>query len=83
MNIEVVEAKVLETLQSLVPKKKTVTLEKNFREELGIDSIQLVSMIALFEEELNFNSLDAISEVDLTEILTGKDIVNVIMKYQK
>lgn len=80
-----IEKKVIETLQGLVAKnkKKEVNLEVNFREELGIDSIQLVSMIAVFEESLNFDSLAAISEVDFSAVLNGNDIVDIVIKYQK
>lgn len=85
MERSIVEKKVLETFKSLVAKnlKDKVNLTASFRDELGIDSIQLVSMISVFENTLNFDSLSAISEVDFNVITNGNDIVDLVLKYQK
>lgn len=85
MERTIIEKSVLETFKSLVAKnlKDKVTLTASFRDELGIDSIQLVSMISVFENTLNFDSLSAISEVDFNVINTGNDIVDLVLKYQK
>ena len=80
-----IEKKVIETFKSMVAKnmRSNVTLEADFRNELGIDSIQLVSMVTVFEEALNFDTMLAIAEVEFDEIKTGNDIVDMVLKYQK
>ncbi|SFU54204.1 acyl carrier protein [Butyrivibrio sp. M55] len=85
MDRKKIEKKVIETFKSMVVKniRPNVTLEADFRNELGIDSIQLVSMVTVFEEVLNFDTMLAIAEVEFDEIKTGNDIVDMVLKYQK
>ncbi|SFR96991.1 hypothetical protein [Anaeromicropila populeti] len=85
MDDEKIKKVVLEIIKSIVPKnmKKTVTLEMELRDELNLDSIKLISLVTILEEKANFDSMLASSEVDFTEIMSGNDLVKVVLEYQK
>ncbi|OPZ93174.1 MAG: Acyl carrier protein [Firmicutes bacterium ADurb.Bin419] len=85
MNKEKVEKVILEIIKSIVPKnqKNKVNLASSLREDLNLDSIKLISLVTILEEKANFDSMLASSEVDFTQILTGTDVVNIVLQYQK
>lgn len=85
MDREKVENVILNIVKSIVPKnqKNNVSLDLNLREDLNLDSIKLISLVAILEEKANFDSMLASSEVDFTEILTGTDVVDIVLQYQK
>ena len=55
----------------------TITLESNFEEDLGVDSLDIVELSMALEEEFDIGEM---GEEDLANIKTVGDLVNYLQK---
>jgi acyl carrier protein len=60
--MEDLEKKVIDIISKQLPKSKDITLESNFAEDLGADSLDLVELIMTFEEEFDIEVMDDVAE---------------------
>lgn len=70
---------ILEKLQSLIADQlgvdgNTITMDTNFEEDLGVDSLDIVELSMALEEEEEFD-IGEMSEEDLAGIKTVGDLV--------
>ncbi|MEG2000440.1 MAG: acyl carrier protein [Evtepia sp.] len=73
---------VLEKLKNLIAEQlgvavNTITLDTNFEEDLGVDSLDIVELSMALEEEFD---IDEMSEEDLATIITMADLVDYLQK---
>ena len=73
---------ILEKLKELISEQMgieadTITLESNFEEDLGVDSLDIVELSMALEEEFDIGEM---SEEDLASIKTVGDLVNYLQK---
>lgn len=59
-----------------------VTSEKRLKEDLGADSLKFVDLFMNFEEEYNLD-VDTITEEELLQVQTVKDVEDLVNKYTK
>ena len=69
---------ILEKLKELISEQMgieadTITLESNFEEDLGVDSLDIVELSMALEEEFDIGEM---GEEDLANIKTVGDLVN-------
>jgi len=57
-------------------KPENITLESNLRDDLGLDSLQAVSIIMNIEDEFDIS----VSEDELTNVQTVGDVVGILRK---
>ena len=73
---------ILEKLKELISEQMgieadTITLESNFEEDLGVDSLDIVELSMALEEEFDIGEM---SEEDLATIKTVGDLVSYLQK---
>ena len=73
---------ILEKLKELISEQMgieadTITLESNFEEDLGVDSLDIVELSMALEEEFDIGEM---GEEDLANIKTVGDLVNYMQK---
>ena len=73
---------ILEKLKELISEQMgieadTITLESNFEEDLGVDSLDIVELSMALEEEFDIGEM---GEEDLASIKTVGDLVNYLQK---
>ncbi len=73
---------ILEKLKELISEQMgieadTITLESNFEEDLGVDSLDIVELSMALEEEFDIGEM---GEEDLANIKTVGDLVNYLQK---
>lgn len=73
---------VLGILKKLVSRdrRKKLHLGSNLREDLGLNSIKLVQLVAALESKTGFDIADVGDDVDLAEILTVREVVETVKK---
>ncbi len=54
-----------------------ITMETNFEDDLGVDSLDIVELTMAMEEEFN---LEEMSEEDLTQVVTVGDLVRYLQQ---
>ena len=73
---------ILEKLKELISEQMgieadTITLESNFEEDLGVDSLDIVELSMALEEDFDIGEM---GEEDLANIKTVGDLVNYLQK---
>lgn len=73
---------ILEKLKELISEQMgieadTITMESNFEEDLGVDSLDIVELSMALEEEFDIGEM---GEEDLANIKTVGDLVNYLQK---
>lgn len=73
---------ILEKLKELISEQMgieagAITLESNFEEDLGVDSLDIVELSMALEEEFDIGEM---GEEDLANIKTVGDLVNYLQK---
>ncbi len=73
---------ILEKLKELISEQMgieadTITLESNFEEDLGVDSLDIVELSMALEEEFDIGEM---GEEDLANIKTVGDLVSYLQK---
>ena len=73
---------ILEKLKELISEQmgieaSSITMESNFEEDLGVDSLDIVELSMALEEEFDIGEM---SEEDLASIKTVGDLVNYLQK---
>jgi acyl carrier protein len=63
--------------------RDTVGFESNLIEDLGFNSLKLLSLSIELEKKANFDVLRASEEADLAAIRTVNDVMDMLLMYQK
>ena len=76
---------VLEIIANAVPVnfRGKVALSSNLTEDLGFNSLKLLSLSLELEKKANFDVLRASEEADLSGIRTVSDVSVMVRRYQK
>ncbi len=79
--MDTIEQTVLDVVTGFVPEDKQahVSLECDFRKDLGLDSLRLINLIFLLKEKVDFD-ITRVDDDGLKKIATVQDIVNSIKK---
>lgn len=80
MTMETNEKIVLGILENLVSEEKRnlLTLNSDLREELGMDSFQLISLVMRLQSKTNFDITKVENEDDLGKVATVLDVVMLV-----
>lgn len=78
-----IEKLVVKVLKNLVPKSflKNANKETHLVTDLGMDSIQMLAFSIKLCEEFKLDLKEILEKVDLSQIKTISDVVNVVDKY--
>ncbi|MBD0254138.1 MAG: acyl carrier protein [Cytophagales bacterium] len=70
---------VIEILKPLVPKKarKSIGPDSALREDLGLNSIQMITLASELEEKTSFDIL-AHDDIDFSQVKTVGDVISLI-----
>jgi acyl carrier protein len=73
---------ILRILKNSIPKDKRekLFLGSRLREDLGLDSIKLIGLVTELESKTNFDITAVDDDVDLAEIATVEDVLNLVNK---
>ncbi len=85
MKKEKIEKELIKLIVQFAPegKQKDISLSWSLRDDLGLDSIKMFSLITVLDQKLNFDSIEATANVDLTEVNTCQDVLELVLEYQK
>ena len=80
MTMETNEKIVLGILENLIPEEKRslLTLNSDLREELGLDSFKLISLVMALQSKTNFDITKVENEDDLSKVTTALDVVTLV-----
>lgn len=73
---------VLDIIKSLVPRKikNSVSINSRLREDLGLDSMKLISLAMNLEEKTGIDLIKSSDEIDLINIITVSDVLAIVNK---
>ena len=73
---------ILRILKNSIPKdrRKKLSLDSRLREDLGLDSIKLISFVTELESKTNFDITEVDDDVDLAEVETVQDVLDIVNK---
>lgn len=82
--METTEKIVLGVLENFVPedKRHRLSLESDFRKDLGLDSFKLINMVFELRSKTNFE-ISQVDYAELKQMTTVQDIVTVVNKQIK
>lgn len=82
MSIEKNKKIILRILKGTVPKdrRKQISLDSRLREDLGLDSINLISLVTELESKTTFDITEVDEDVDLAEVETVQDVLDIVNK---
>ncbi|WP_297425316.1 phosphopantetheine-binding protein [Clostridium sp.] len=75
MKLEESEKIVLKILKSLVKNIKNINLDSKLQDDLGMDSIKLISLAVELAQKTNVDMLEISEKVDFSKIITVRDVV--------
>ncbi len=83
--MEEIRKNVIGILNNYIPRnlKKTLTMESDLINDLSFDSLKLLSLSVELESKINFDIIKASEEVDMTQVKTVNDIMEMVARYQK
>lgn len=76
------EKVVVDIVKSLVSKKNKsiVSKDSRLREDLGLDSMRMITLAMNLEEKAGVDLISASDELDLVSIATVDDVINLVNK---
>lgn len=83
--MEEIKKDIIVILNNYIPRnlKSSLTMESDLINDLSFDSLKLLSLSVELESKINFDIIKASEEVDMTQVRTVNDILNMVIRYQK
>lgn len=80
-----VEAILMSIIKEAVPQelRSSVRGTSSLLEDLGLNSLKLISLSIELEKKANFDLMKASDEVNFAEVQTVNDVKNMLMRFQK